>query len=283
VAVWGNAGVFVTSGVRGPWIRLGEGLDGRQVLSLALLDETILAGTDDGIFARGPEATAWTRLPTFIDGRDVHPRVTELFALPPRRLLAATSNGVIGSTNEGWTWTQPELGTADEVFGLAVSRDDLDRVVAATPSGFFRSSDGGGTWKLISPKLPGVTVHAITVMASDARVLFATTTGGVFRSDDQGTSWRRLTGGIPRSDLTGIAVHPDGRTMFVSDFNWGGIFRSVDGGVTWERMPTGDLPSDRVWTLGLDPEAPERVLASSAGGLYLLVPTSDAKGLTTSP
>jgi hypothetical protein len=46
---------------------------------------------------------------------------------------------------------------------------------------------------------------------------------------------------------------------------------------------TGDLPSDRVWTLGLDPEAPERVLAASAGGLYLLVPTSVAKGAAASP
>jgi photosystem II stability/assembly factor-like uncharacterized protein len=281
--VWGYGGVFVASDVRGAWIRLGEGLDGRQVLSLAHFDETIFAGTDDGIFVRGPEATVWTRLPTLLDGREVHPRVTELFALPPRRLLAGTSNGVIGSTDEGWTWTQPELGSAGEVFGLAVSPDDLNLVVAATSSGFFRSNDGGDTWRLVASKLPGVTPHALTVMPSNDLVLFATTTGGLFRSDDQGTSWRCLTGGIPRSDLTGIAVHPDGRTMYVSDFNWGGIFRSVDGGVTWERMPTGDLPSDRVWTLGLDPKAPERVLASSAGGLYLQMPTSAAKGAAASP
>jgi len=206
-----------------------------------------------------------------------------LLALPPGRLLAATSKGVIESPDEGWTWTQPKLGRADEVLGLAVSPDDLDLVVAATPSGFFRSKDRGDTWMLVSPRLPGVTPHALTVMPSDDRVLFATTTGGLFRSDDQGFTWRRVTGGVPRSDLTGIAVHPDGRTIYVSDFNWGGIYRSVDGGRAWERMSTGDLPSDRVWTLGLDPEAPERVLASSAGGLHLLVPTSHAKGAAAPP
>jgi photosystem II stability/assembly factor-like uncharacterized protein len=128
-----------------------------------------------------------------------------------------------------------------------------------------------------------VTPHGLTVVPSNDLVVFATTTGGLFRSDDQGSSWRRVTGGIPRSDLTGIAVHPDGRTMYVSDFNWGGIFRSADGGVTWQRMPTGDLPSDRLWTLGLDPEAPEQVLASSAGGLYLLAPTAIAKDVVASP
>jgi hypothetical protein len=61
--------------------------------------------------------------------------------------------------------------------------------------------------------------------------------------------------------------------MYVSDFNWGGIFHSADGGSTWRRIPTGDLPSDRVWSLGLDPAAPAQVLASSAGGLYLLAPS----------
>jgi hypothetical protein len=39
-------------------------------------------------------------------------------------------------------------------------------------------------------------------------------------------------------------------------------------------MPTDGLASDRVWALGIDPAAPERVLAASvAGGLHLLVPT----------
>lgn len=283
VAVWGHGGVFVTSGVSGPWIHLREGLEGRQVLSLALSDGTLLAGTDDGIFARGPEATSWTRLPTILDDREAHPRVIELLALSPGHLLAATSQGVIASSDEGWTWTQPDLERADQVFGLAVSPDNRDRVVAATQSGFFRSSDGGVTWAPVSTRLPGVTPHSLMFMPSDDRVLFATTTGGLFRSNDQGSTWRRVTGGIPRSDLAGIAVHPDGHTIYVSDFNWGGIFRSVDGGAKWERLPAGDLPSDRVWTLGLDPEAPERVLASTAGGLYLLSPGSTGKDAAPSP
>lgn len=279
-AVWGtprDGGVFVSSGVRGAWVRLGKGLDGRQVLSLALQGNTLLAGTDDGIFARAPRATAWTRLRTSLDGQEFHPRVTELLALPPNRLLAATSKGMFRSSDGGRTWTHPTLGDAGEVFGLAVSPHDFDRVVAATRSGFFRSNDGGDTWKQVSWALEGVTPHAVAFLPSNDRVLFATTTGGLFRSGNQGATWQRVAGGIPHSDLTGIAVHPDGRTIYASDFTWGGIFRSVDGGSTWDRMPTDGLASDRVWTLGLDPLASDRLFAaSSGGGLHLLVPTSMA-------
>jgi hypothetical protein len=67
--------------------------------------------------------------------------------------------------------------------------------------------------------------------------------------------------------------------MYASDFTWGGIFRSADGGSKWERMPTLGLASDRVWTLGLDPSAPDRLLAASrAGGLHLFFPTAVAGG-----
>ncbi len=278
VAVWGTpryGGVFVSSGLRGPWIRLGQGLDGRQVLSLALLGDLILAGTDDGIFAWAPEAADWTRLSTHLDGQEAHPRVTGLLALPPRRLLAATPNGVLCSPDGGRTWTQPALGQADAVSDLAVSPDDIDLVLAATRSGIFRSDDGGESWRRVSTELKGVTPHALAFMPSDDRVLFATTSGGLYRSSDQGARWRRVGGGIPHSDLTGLAVNPDGQTIYASDFTWGGIYRSVDAGSTWARMPTDGLGSDRVWTLGLDPAAPNSLLAASlAGGLHLLVPAS---------
>jgi len=278
VAAWGaphHGGVFVSHGVRGPWKRLGEGLDGRQVLSLALLGNAILAGTDDGIFAWTSEATAWVRLRTRLNGWEVHPRVTELVALPPGRLLAATPNGMICSLDAGRTWAELSLGGHDEVSGLAISPDGLGLVVAATRSGFFRSSDGGKTWDQVSSALAGVTPHAFAFVASDDSVLFVTTSAGLFRSGDQGGTWRRVNGGIPHSDLTGIAVSPDGSTIYASDFTWGGIFRSVDGGTRWDRMPTDGLGSDRVWALGLDPAAPERLLAAaSAGGLHLLVPAS---------
>jgi len=86
-----------------------------------------------------------------------------------------------------------------------------------------------------------------------------------------------MNGGVPHSDLTGIALSPEGRTIYVSDFTWGGIFRSTDGGDSWNRMPTDGLGSDRVWSLSMDPAEPSRLLASSSsGGLHMLLSGSMA-------
>ena len=273
VAEWGAphyGGVFVSPTVGGPWQRLGEGMDGRQVLSLGVLGPTLLAGTDDGVFARAPDAPAWVRLSTKIDGEEAHPRVTELIARAPGILLAATAKGLIGSGDGGRTWKRAQRIGEREITGLAASPEDPDLVVAATRSGVFRSHDGGATWSRVSDAV-GAELHALAFMPTDDRVLFATTNGGLYRSRDQGATWRRVGGGLPHSDLTGIAIDPRGRAVYVSDFTWGGIFQSRDGGSTWKRMPTDGLASDHVWTLSVDPETPGRLLAAaSAGGLHVL-------------
>ncbi len=233
--IWGDrrhGGVFAAPGPRGPWSRLGTGLEGREVLSLALLGRQALAGTDDGVFVADAETEVWARMSTVVDGVDVHPRVKDLLALPPRNLIAATSKGLLRSGDGGRTWARPGLGLADEISALAVSPNDIDVIVAMNALGVFRSADGGQSWTQVSYGFGDVQPHAVAFMPSDDKVLLATTSGGLYRSEDQGTTWSRVTGGIPYSDITGLAIHPDGRTIYASDFTFGGIFRSVDSGKT---------------------------------------------------
>ena len=278
--VWGDAhygGVFTASHLPGPWTHLDDGLFGRQVLSLALLNGTILAGTDDGIFAWAPGGRRWERIP--MPGGISHPRINDLVAVPPRDLVAATPRGILHSADAGRSWTERIFGTGEDVSALISSPYNPSLVMGASRSGIWRSRDAGHSWRRVSNGLRGRTPHALAFMPSDDRIIYATALDGLFRSADQGMTWQRVGGGIPRSDLTGIAVNPDGRTLFASDFSSGGIFRSDDGGASWRRMPTSGLASDRVWSLAVDPSAPDRLLAvASAGGLHLCVTTSSMTG-----
>jgi photosystem II stability/assembly factor-like uncharacterized protein len=272
VAVRGDArfgGVFSAPGVRGPWTALSDGMEGRQVLSLATLGDRIFAGTDSGVFVRDPSAARWVTLPMGTP-RGAPAAVTEILAEPSGGLIVATSAGVLRSGDAGRTWSRPapEMGT---VLGLAASPRNGDLLIAATARGIFRSSDHGATWTLASPALSGATPHDLAFLPGDDRVLFATTSSGLYRSPDQGSSWKRVGGGIPHSDLMGLAIASDGRTLCVSDFAWGGLFRSTDAGATWSRMPADGLGSERVWTVGIVPGARSLLVGASAGGLHLMV------------
>jgi len=274
--IWGDrnhGGVFAAPSPRGPWSRTGPGLEGREVLSLAAAGRQILAGTDDGLFLLADPVAGWRRLPTLVGGVDLHPRVTDVVALSDQVFLAASPQGILRSLDGGATWRRPSLGLWGPASALAVSRRTLGLVLAASPLGFFKSADGGDRWVLVSRGLGAIEAHTIAFVPTDDRVVYATSTRGLFRSKDQGATWSQVTGGIPFTDITGLALRPDGRTLYASDFTWGGIFRSDDAGETWSRLPTQGLVSDRVWTLGVDPTAPERLLvASPSGGLHLLAP-----------
>jgi photosystem II stability/assembly factor-like uncharacterized protein len=274
--IWGDrlhGGVFAAGTPRGPWYRFGTGLEGREVLSLGLIGSEVIAGTDDGMFLSAGYTGAWTRLTTLVGGVDAHPRVTDVVAVSPRKVLAATSKGLLRTGDGGRTWQQVALGISEQISTLVVSPNDPNLVVAATAMGFFRSRDGGDTWAQISSGLGDIQVHSVAFVPSNDRILFAATPKGLFRSGDEGVTWQRATGGIPWTDLTGLVIHPDGRTMYASDFTHGGVFRSTDAGGTWERLPSEGLASERIWTLAVDPTAAERLLAASpTGGLHLLLP-----------
>jgi photosystem II stability/assembly factor-like uncharacterized protein len=274
--IWGDrrhGGVFAAPSPRGPWTRIGPGLEGREVLSLAVAGGRIIAGTDDGLFLSADPAAPWRRLPTLVGGVDLHPRVTDILALSDQALLAASAQGILRSLDGGLTWRRPSLGMWGPANALAASSRSLGLVLAASPLGFFKSVDGGDRWVLVSRGLGVAEAHTIAFVPSDDRVVYATSTKGLFRSKDQGATWSQVTGGIPFTDITGLALRPDGRTIYASDFTWGGIFKSQDAGETWARLPTEGLVSDRIWTLGLDPTAPDRILvASPNGGLHLLSP-----------
>jgi photosystem II stability/assembly factor-like uncharacterized protein len=248
------------SGAAGPWAWRGAGLEGREVLSLLGVGTDVLAGTDDGLFVMRGAATAWQRLPTEIAQLDVHPRI-EAIAVLAGRILAASPQGLLRSSDGGRSWSRLTFGLTGVVTGLATRAPEL--VIVATPLGVYESRDAGGSFRQVSPALETAEIRSLVLGPGD--VLFALGSRGLLRSTDLGRNFSFCEGGLPRGDIEGLAFHPDGHTVFASDFARGGIYASADMGVTWRALPNDGLVSARVWALAVEPRT-SRLLASAATG-----------------
>ena len=272
-----HGGVFSAPSSEGPWTRLAPGLEGREVLTIALSETTVLAGTDDGIFLSRGEA--WRRLPTAVDEVELHPHVTDLVALSPRLFLAATSQGLLRSIDGGDVWERHRLGVLRTVERVAASAGPERRVLAATPIGFFESRDDGASWDPIAGRIRDARVHSLAFLPGFDHVVFVATSRGLYKSEDGGRSFWPRGGGLPMLDITGLAVAGDGRTIYASEFTQGGLWGSDDAGETWNEVATDGLATTRIWALALDPLRPERLLAATpSGGLHERRPPAAARG-----
>ena len=139
-------------------------------------------------------------------------------------------------------------------------------------SGFYKSTDGGDTWKDISrsPGLPKGTLGKIGVAVSPARptrvwALIEAADGGLFRSDDSGATWQLMSDRrdfrFLASSYTHVIAHPkDPDTVYIP---WMEFFRSTDGGRTLTSLP---MPHSDHHALWIDPRNPQRMIEGSDGG-----------------
>jgi photosystem II stability/assembly factor-like uncharacterized protein len=159
-------------------------------------------------------------------------RVNDL-ELGSQRWLAATSQGIYGSTDQGKTWKGgPVLGQKDFV---SVRADGMF-MLAATRSAAFVSHDSGATWKQAGLPSFLVGIRGSAIAPDNAIVIAARE--GVYRSVDGGTTWEHVVDGLPSKDITSVSVDVAHKRLLATSDSTGVIFASNDGGHSWKRGPT---------------------------------------------
>lgn len=174
--------------------------------------------------ALGPEAGR-------VNGVAVHPgNAAILYA-------ASSSGGVFRSYNGGDSWFLWNSGITDpEISGLLVYPPNPSIIIVVTPSGIFRSTNGGLTWSnvlscprpLPAPYLPMVMYDmqkSPIRYDSAAGMIYAAPFGaGLYSSGNGGQNWTRLWGeDIPNLIdrlIMDIEVSPEnGGTLFITTVN----------------------------------------------------------------
>ncbi|MGD8427371.1 MAG: hypothetical protein PVH63_07045 [Balneolaceae bacterium] len=164
-------------------------------------------------------------------------------------------SGIYKSTDGGSHWTQvPGKGFPSGAslgrIGLGVpvgSNGKTIYAVAATSDdkgGFYRSDDGGDSWKLVNndPELPNDYFCRVTVSPDDPEEVWVMARS-MHKSEDGGKHFKIVKGSPGGDDYHYLWINPKHPSYMISGADQGAAV-SVDGGATWSswyNQPTGQF------------------------------------------
>lgn len=256
-------GVFSTRDGGQSWQQKSAGLGGRDVFALQQTPNGgLIAGTNKGIFLLDRNASQWRpsntivtlktavvaakakkgakKAPVAVASRsNLDGRVSDI-EVTPKRWLAATSSGLLVSTDQGKTWTGgPVLGKTD--FVAVESQGEM--IVAATRTNVLYSSNNGATWQQAPLSSYITAIHGL-MLTPEGQILVASREGA-YRSSDSGATWEHVVNGLPDKDISSIAYDQSRKRLLATSSATGVVFESKDGR-SWHRGPDSGYPLRRI-------------------------------------
>ena len=197
--------------------------------------------------------------------------------------------GVFKSADGGKSWKKVLFRNAKTgAVDVAIDRKNPDVMYAALweayrieyqmssggpGSGFFKSTDGGETWKEITrnPGLPAGMIGkiGIALTAADSNRVYALVeneNGGLLVSDDAGATWKMINTGrnIRQRAFYYTHVFADHQNKDIVYALNTSAFRSIDGGKTFQQIGQGTHGDNHdIW---IDPDDPQHVVLANDGG-----------------
>jgi photosystem II stability/assembly factor-like uncharacterized protein len=252
----------------------------------------------DGVYKSTDAGKTWQHIglhdTRHIGALVVHPRDSNLvFVAALGHVYGPNSErGVFRSADGGKTWTKvlfmdDKTGAIDITFApknpllmfaalWEAGRTPYRMTSGGPGSGFYRSTDGGLTWKRLEDGgLPRGILGRIGVSVSGAdtnRVyaMIEAEDGGLFVSNDGGDSWRRVNEDRRLRQrawyYTHVIADPQQiDTVYVLNT---GFYRSADGGRTFSTIAVPHGDNHGLW---IDPTEPLRMINANDGGANVTV------------
>jgi photosystem II stability/assembly factor-like uncharacterized protein len=205
-------------------------------------------------------------------GGDV--RVVAIDPKDENRLYISTLDGQIHTSADGGrTWrllvnfNKPQM-VLDQLF--VDSRNSSIIYTSGhrhkSPGGFFKTIDGGATWKEIK-ELKNESIHSMTQSQFDPNTLLVGTTNGVWMSKNSGDDWQRISSSTMPVNIDSLAVDPrNGSTMYAG--TWWRAYKTTDSGKNWRLIKDGMIDDSDVFAVTIDPRNNDHLISSACSGIY---------------
>jgi photosystem II stability/assembly factor-like uncharacterized protein len=190
--------------------------------------------------------------------------VTDL-AFSSKAWYAATSGGLLVSSDRGATWTRKPVGPLASlpVQSVRVSSNG-ERIRVVSLRGLVFSNDGGNSWAWHDLPLNSGGAVALDALPGDENTLVATARDGLYISRDGGNTWQQAAAGLPSTPVRDFAATGG---VFVASMRTGGLYVSSNSGRTWDRV--SGMLADGFFAAVAPSNEPGVIFAASATeGLY---------------
>jgi photosystem II stability/assembly factor-like uncharacterized protein len=261
-------GVFKSTDAGQNWKQISEGLEGRDIFALQRFPGgLLLAGTDRGIFLLKSGESRWAPANTLIEEksladpvkaepvkadsvrtnpvtkaaviaksftRELTARINAL-EIADQTAFAATSIGLLTSSDAGQSWHKQDLPALRYVSSLAVA----DRmVVAANRNVIAVSVNAGESWLTPKPLDPDFIINSVSIDSMGNIWLAARE--GIFRSSDVGDTWKRITS-LRLSNVMSVQFDEPNQRILATGAASMNVFESTDNGRNWTPINAGWL------------------------------------------
>lgn len=291
-----DAQLFIATNGLGVWYSddLGENLirmnsrmgmySGNHIWALAgdpSDPNSLLAGTNGGLFRLDRAQQRWSHMPSPMDERF---KITALAFSPhdPDVILAGTQFAAMyRSEDHGRSWRKLDLDIVEICSNKNQSRftqivfDPVDPRLAwagVELDSAWRSTDGGVTWHKVVKGMETEDIHGLAVSNNGGRRVLAATDRGVYVSDDDGDSWHKRAVPSPSDYVRAVVPRADHRgVIFLTNGDgppgsWGRLMRSRDNGDRWEQAGLPGAVESTMWSVATHPTDPNLLFASSCLG-----------------
>ncbi len=247
--------MYVSTGIfdREAWNTVGEG---------------ILKSTNGGKTWK-PINTGITNL--FIGFLEMHPKNPNILICASGNNAYQDNGGIFKTIDAGKTWRKVDNEKRERFTVVTYSPSNPDIVYAGSEDAFYRSNDGGETWKKFNKKEercwgpPGIRAGfpiSAVVDPDNPKIIFVNNYGGgVFKSNDGAETWIDCSTGYTGADLHQVIVSKEDPAD-VYTIGRSGPFKSTNKGQKWEGLAYNNAYYPSWYDIVIHPENSNIILCS---------------------